>query len=141
MPATSFGQFHVPGEPDSGKSPNSVPIHIELKPLPNVDFVVMKLRTNHRLSPGAEPEHSEISSTFRDTERDLICRTLKQTNGIIDSPRGAAVRLGVKRPTLYSRMQKLGISRRKEGKHHEVAPRLTLLGAAVIDRIASRSHT
>jgi transcriptional regulator with GAF, ATPase, and Fis domain len=51
--------------------------------------------------------------TLRDSERELISRTLKQTNGVIDGPRGAAVRLGVKRTTLYSRMQKLGISRTK----------------------------
>ena len=49
--------------------------------------------------------------TLRDSERELISRTLKQTNGVIDGPRGAAARLGVKRTTLYSHMQKLGISR------------------------------
>jgi formate hydrogenlyase transcriptional activator len=36
---------------------------------------------------------------------------LKQANGIIDGPKGAPAILGVKRTTLYSRMQKLGISR------------------------------
>jgi formate hydrogenlyase transcriptional activator len=51
--------------------------------------------------------------TLRDSERELISWTLKQTNGVIDGPRGAAARLGVKRTTLYSRMQKLGISRTK----------------------------
>jgi formate hydrogenlyase transcriptional activator len=51
--------------------------------------------------------------TLRDSERELISRTLKQTNGVIDGPRGAAAHLGVKRTTLYSRMQKLGISRTK----------------------------
>ena len=64
-----------------------------------------------KLMPAAQLEHSESSTTLRDSERDLICRTLKETNGIIDGPRGAAARLGVKRPTLYSRMQKLGITR------------------------------
>jgi transcriptional regulator of acetoin/glycerol metabolism len=65
-----------------------------------------------RLRPAAKYESSEQSTTLQDTERDLICRTLKQTNGIIDGPRGAAPRLGVKRTTLYSRMQKLGIWRK-----------------------------
>jgi transcriptional regulator with GAF, ATPase, and Fis domain len=51
--------------------------------------------------------------TLRDSERELISSTLKQTNGVIDGPRGAAARLGVKRTTLYSRMKKLGISRTK----------------------------
>jgi formate hydrogenlyase transcriptional activator len=62
-----------------------------------------------KLSPAAQFESSEPPTTLRDTERELICRTLRDTNGIIDGPRGAAARLGVKRTTLYSRMQKLGI--------------------------------
>jgi formate hydrogenlyase transcriptional activator len=66
-----------------------------------------------KLSPAAQFESSEAPTTLRDTERALICRTLNETNGIIDGPRGAAARLSVKRTTLYSRMQKLGISRAK----------------------------
>jgi transcriptional regulator with GAF, ATPase, and Fis domain len=38
-------------------------------------------------------------------------RRLKQTNWVIGGPSGAAARLGMKRTTLISRMQKLGISR------------------------------
>lgn len=67
-----------------------------------------------RLRPAAQSESSEHSATLQDTERSLICKTLKQTNGIIDGPRGAAARLGLKRTTLYSRMHKLGISRKGE---------------------------
>ena len=49
------------------------------------------------------------------TENEIIRRTLRETNGIIGGPNGAAARLGIKRSTLYFRMQKLGISRsRKE---------------------------
>jgi transcriptional regulator of acetoin/glycerol metabolism len=69
-------------------------------------------RSLARLKQAAQLE--QPSTTLRDNERALICRTLKQTNGIIDGPRGAAARLGVKRTTLYSRMQKLGISRTRE---------------------------
>ena len=64
------------------------------------------------LTQAAQSDSTEQPTTLQDTERALICRTLKQTNGIIDGPRGAAARLGVKRTTLYSRMQKLGISRK-----------------------------
>ncbi len=49
--------------------------------------------------------------TLEDAERTHICKALKCTNGIIGGPKGAADRLGVKRATLYSRMEKLGISR------------------------------
>jgi formate hydrogenlyase transcriptional activator len=64
--------------------------------------------------PTPQSDPSEPPTTLRDTERAIIS-TLQQTNGIIDGPRGAAARLGVKRTTLYSRMQKLGIARAKGG--------------------------
>jgi formate hydrogenlyase transcriptional activator len=67
------------------------------------------------LKPTVKPASAEQPTTLQESERDLISRTLKQTNGIIDGPRGAAARLGVKRTTLNSRMQKLGISRKKKG--------------------------
>jgi formate hydrogenlyase transcriptional activator len=43
-------------------------------------------------------------------EREHIQRVLRETNGIVSGPRGAATRLGLKRTTLLSRMQHLGIS-------------------------------
>jgi formate hydrogenlyase transcriptional activator len=36
---------------------------------------------------------------------------LRETGGVISGTRGAAARLGLKRTTLQSKMQKLGISR------------------------------
>jgi formate hydrogenlyase transcriptional activator len=50
--------------------------------------------------------------TMEDVERDHICKTLKQTRGVIGGPNGAAARLGMKRSTFYFRMRKLGISKR-----------------------------
>jgi len=49
--------------------------------------------------------------TLADAERDHIRKTLDQTRGVVGGPKGAAARLAIKRSTLYSRMQKLGISR------------------------------
>jgi transcriptional regulator of acetoin/glycerol metabolism len=40
-------------------------------------------------------------------------KTLEQTRWVVAGPNGAAARLGIKRSTLYFRMQKLGISRTK----------------------------
>ncbi|PYV98634.1 MAG: Fis family transcriptional regulator [Acidobacteria bacterium] len=51
--------------------------------------------------------------TMEDAERDHICKTLEQTGWVVAGPNGAAARLGMKRSTLYFRMQKLGISRTK----------------------------
>jgi len=44
-------------------------------------------------------------------ERDHIIRVLRETGGMISGPRGAARRLGLKRTTLQSKMQRLGITR------------------------------
>ena len=43
---------------------------------------------------------------------------LEQTNWIVAGPNGAAARLGMKRSTLQSRMQKLGIRIARTGTEH-----------------------
>jgi formate hydrogenlyase transcriptional activator len=50
-------------------------------------------------------------STLETLEREHILRVLRETGGVISGLRGAAARLGMKRTTLQSRMQKMGISR------------------------------
>jgi len=50
------------------------------------------------------------SDAAGESELQLITRVLKETNGIVAGPKGAAARLGLKRTTLLSRMQRLGIS-------------------------------
>ncbi|HVO60221.1 MAG TPA: sigma 54-interacting transcriptional regulator [Terriglobales bacterium] len=66
--------------------------------------------------PAAELRPLNESSSRRDTsletaEREHILRILRETGGVISGARGAAARLGLKRTTLQSKMQKLGISR------------------------------
>ncbi len=58
---------------------------------------------------------SENEGTLREFERDHIVHALRESGGVIAGPRGAAARLGLKRTTLQSRMQKLGISRQEYG--------------------------
>lgn len=53
--------------------------------------------------PAAEPIQAG------EDERQRIIRVLKETNGVVAGPRGAAQRLGLKRTTLLSRMKKWGI--------------------------------
>ncbi len=50
-------------------------------------------------------------STLADAERAHIISTLRDTNWVVGGRDGAAVRLGVLRTTLISKMRKLGISR------------------------------
>ena len=65
------------------------------------------------LTSAAEVE-SVGAITLEDAERDHICKILEQTRWVVAGPNGAAARLGIKRSTLYFRMQKLGISRSKK---------------------------
>jgi formate hydrogenlyase transcriptional activator len=65
------------------------------------------------LKSAAEAE-SLGAITLEDAERDHIRKTLEQTRWVVAGPHGAAARLGMKRSTLYFRMQKLGISRTKK---------------------------
>jgi formate hydrogenlyase transcriptional activator len=51
-----------------------------------------------------------VAPDTRDTERNTIVRVLRETNGRVSGPNGAATRLGIKRTTLISRMKKLGIN-------------------------------
>jgi formate hydrogenlyase transcriptional activator len=58
-----------------------------------------------------EENHTRRDTTLHTAEREHILRVLRETGGVISGTRGAAARLGLKRTTLQSKMQKLGISR------------------------------
>jgi len=64
----------------------------------------------------AEPGNFEEESTLEQAERRYIIRILKETRGVISGPRGAAVRLGLKRTTLQSRMRRLSIRSEDYGR-------------------------
>ncbi len=55
--------------------------------------------------------HSAQVSTLESAEREHIIRALSATDWVIGGPLGAAAKLGMKRTTLQSKMQKLGIVR------------------------------
>jgi len=57
--------------------------------------------------PASSPDHSLDSA-----EREHILRILRETGGALSGPDGAAHRLGLKRTTLQSKMQRLKITRR-----------------------------
>ena len=48
---------------------------------------------------------------LEDVERQRILEALQETGAVIGGQHGAAARLGLKRTTLLSKMQKLGIAR------------------------------
>jgi formate hydrogenlyase transcriptional activator len=65
------------------------------------------------LDPPANPLPPPLrpNATLENIEREHILRVLRETGGVIAGVRGAAAQLGMKRTTLQSRMQKLGITR------------------------------
>jgi DNA-binding NtrC family response regulator len=70
---------------------------------------VLRIQTNELQSSG--PIASTVGGTLEDVERQRILQTLRETGGVIGGQQGAAARLGLKRTTLLSKMQRLGISR------------------------------
>jgi formate hydrogenlyase transcriptional activator len=54
----------------------------------------------------------EDTGTLENLEREHIVRALRDARGVVAGLAGAASRLGLKRTTLQSKMQKMGISRR-----------------------------
>jgi formate hydrogenlyase transcriptional activator len=70
------------------------------------------------------PQDCLHDGTLENLQRETIVRVLLETGGVLSGPRGAAARLGLKRTTLQSRMQKLGISHKEyenqqRNKEHE----------------------
>ena len=57
---------------------------------------------------------SATPDTLKDVEREHIMQILRETKGVIGGPLGAAVRLGLPRTTLMSKMDRLGILRDPE---------------------------
>ena len=68
----------------------------------SLDIPLSELRPDLALAP---------SATLATAERQHIRRVLEETGWQVDGPNGAAVRLGMKRTTLQSRIKKLGIQR------------------------------
>ena len=58
------------------------------------------------------PITATTANTLEDMEREHILQTLRETGGIVGGRHGAALRLGLKRTTLLSKMEKLGISKK-----------------------------
>jgi formate hydrogenlyase transcriptional activator len=75
-------------------------------PGPTVEISIEELRA-------ASPQTGAMRGMLAETERSHILDVLKETNGVVSGPNGAASRLGLPRTTLASRMQKLGIVQRR----------------------------
>lgn len=63
------------------------------------------------LSKPGSPTGSDSDQSLDNAEREHILRVLRETGGALSGPHGAARRLGLKRTTLQSKMQRLKITR------------------------------
>ena len=75
---------------------------------PVLSVNVAELEANPE-AQGIAPHQAGLDDLLQEMERSQILRALEQANGIIAGPKGAATRLNIKRSTLMSRMQRLGI--------------------------------
>lgn len=81
---------------------------------PVLKVVVADLKSNgaHGAGPQSSVQnHGKIQHVLEQTERKQILAALEESRWVVAGPKGAAVRLGMKRSTLQVRMQKLGIVR------------------------------
>jgi len=74
------------------------------------------------LSAPAAPKAPESAGhNFSEVDRESIIRVLRETFGVVAGPRGAAARLGMKRTTLLSRMQRMGLSAKDFKEEYKAA--------------------
>ena len=78
--------------------------------------------------------------TLEQIERDSILQALEDSNWVVGGPNGAAAKLGMKRTTLASRLEKLGIARPSRGSKFSANSERKLLTSGLRDmRIDSGS--
>jgi formate hydrogenlyase transcriptional activator len=94
-------RYHWPG--NVRELENLIERAVILSPGPELRVPVAELK---------QPPGAPSNLTLQAAEREHIIRVLRETNWVVGGPRGTAARLGLKRTTLQSRMQKLGIAPR-----------------------------
>lgn len=74
------------------------------------DFEFQKANRDEKLATPKSSISGAMHEILEESERHFIHEALRQSNWVVAGPKGAAVRLGMKRSTLQARMYKLGIS-------------------------------
>jgi formate hydrogenlyase transcriptional activator len=75
---------------------------------PVLNVVIGELSADN-VAQHSQCNNGSLDEILHDTERNQIVRVLEQAGWVVAGPNGAAARLRIKRSTLLSRMQKLGI--------------------------------
>jgi formate hydrogenlyase transcriptional activator len=99
-------EYHWPG--NVRELENFIERSVILSRGPELQIQLAELKQRTKLATVAS---SDGIGTLEHAEREHIVRALGETNWVIGGPTGAAAKLGMKRTTLQSRMNKLGITR------------------------------
>jgi formate hydrogenlyase transcriptional activator len=99
---TAFSQYHWPG--NVRELENLIERAVILSPGTELLVPLTELKAPAR-------EGTQPVTTLEAAEREHILRALEEAKWVIGGPSGAAAKLGMKRTTLQSKMQKLGIAR------------------------------
>jgi formate hydrogenlyase transcriptional activator len=95
-------RYHWPG--NIRELENLIERAVILSPSPVLHIPLSELKSNPDGRAAGLP-------TLAEAEKDHILRALEESKWVLGGPKGAAALLGMKRTTLQSRMQKLGITR------------------------------
>jgi formate hydrogenlyase transcriptional activator len=112
--AVALERYHWPG--NIRELENFIERSVILSPGTTLDAPIGELA-----APSVLSIHDEGICALRDAERRHIIQALRATRWVVGGPNGAAVRLGLKRTTLVSRMEKLGITRDEMSSSAEMA--------------------
>ena len=99
---------------DQRRLPDEV-VELECRTIPELADAIRTLAVRGAPAIGVAAAYGMALAALRgdelhEAERTQILRALELANGIVAGPNGAAARLRIKRSTLMSRMQRLGIS-------------------------------
>ena len=109
-------RYHWPGNIRELQNVIERAVIVSTGPVLKVSLADLENRVPSSIAPlaaksvsDAPRDERDMRSVLEETERKQIVAALEQANWIVAGPKGAANLLGVKRSTLQSRMQKLGI--------------------------------
>jgi transcriptional regulator with GAF, ATPase, and Fis domain len=106
-------QYHWPG--NIRELQNVIERAVILSPGPALLVPLAEMQPRAMTVPASEdastpsPRRRPVRSILTKVDRDQIIQALKEANGRVGGPSGAAFRLGLKRTTFITRMKKLGI--------------------------------
>jgi len=117
----ALSQYQWPGNIRELQNVIERAVILSAGPSLNVPLTELQPRTAPVLARDDQSAHSTrrtpVRSILAEVDRDQIIRALKETDGRIGGPNGAANRLGLKRTTFITRMKKLGIDASTASEH------------------------